>query len=92
MARGPQGKQIEQMWAWTTVDPQDDTEGVIGVHTPDGWLPLVGADRARMESVRPIVQSLAAQGGFTATLVQFTDRVVIDAVTPDSVAAGERKG
>lgn len=80
---GPQGERIDEMWAWTTIDPADQTEGVLGLHSPDGWIPMVGADRERMESLRAYVQALVEAQGFTATMVRFTQREEMDRIEPE---------
>ena len=80
---GPQGERIDEMWAWTTIDPADSTEGVLGLHSPDGWIPMVGADRNRMESLRTYVQALVDLQGFTATMVRFTQREEMERIEPD---------
>lgn len=49
---------IKEVFAFTTID-EDGTEGVIGFRSPDGqWMPLVGADMERVESLMPIAKSI----------------------------------
>ncbi|GAH83034.1 unnamed protein product, partial [marine sediment metagenome] len=45
---------IEEMYAFVAEDTGPDDEGVVGVNTGCGWMPLVGADMARVESLKPI--------------------------------------
>ena len=59
---------IESMYAFIVEDTGPDDEGVIGIqaisreHAPI-WLPLVGADMARANSLRPIAQGIGHQLG-----------------------------
>lgn len=70
---------IESMYAFVTVDPDDDTEGIIGFSSPDGqWLPMVGADMERVEQLRPIATSIARQTGREVRVVHFTERVEVE--------------
>lgn len=38
---------VEEVWAFLSVDEADNTEGIIGMMTPNGWLPLIAADAER---------------------------------------------
>ena len=64
---------IEKMFAFIAEGKPED-EGVIATLTPQGWLPLVGADMARVESLRPIAQRVARAAGKTVKLVVFETR------------------
>lgn len=44
---------IEEMYAFVAEDSGPDDEGVVGMATKSGWMPLVGADMARVESLKP---------------------------------------
>lgn len=75
-------KTIDEMWAWLAVDPRDDTEGVMGFRAPTGqWMPMVGADADRAESLRPIVLEILRLAGGEARLVRFTTRTDVETVT-----------
>lgn len=65
---------IEQLYAFVAEDSGPDDEGVIGAMTKDGWIPLVGADMARVNSLRPIAEGVARQLGKPVKLLQFTNR------------------
>lgn len=64
---------IEKMFAFIAEEKPGD-EGVIGAVTPQGWLPLVGADMARVESLRPLAQRIARVTGKPVKLVVFETR------------------
>lgn len=65
---------IEEMYAFVAEDSGPDDEGIVGINTATGWMPLVGADMARVESLKPIAKGIAAQTGKKIKLVHFTNR------------------
>lgn len=75
------GQKIEKVFAWIATEP-DGGEGVIGHEIMlDGRLmfaPLVGADRARIESYRPHARNVAAQSGLPVRMVEFSVRTVLE--------------
>ena len=73
---------IEKLYAWIMVD-EDGDEAIPAMTLADnGWLPMIGADEARMESLRPIVQRIADKRGLMAVLKVFGTGVVIDEINP----------
>lgn len=72
---------IDSMFAFVAID-DDGTEGVIGVYTPDGWLPLVGADMERVQQLRPLAQMTAKQTGAPVLLLHFTQRTEVEVLRP----------
>jgi len=77
---------IEEMYAFIAEDTGPDDEGVIGIQTEPGtdgqrlWLPLVGADMARVNSLRPIAQGIGRKIGKKVTLVHFSNREDVEAI------------
>ena len=70
---------IDSIYAFVTVDPLDNTEGVMAFQSRDGmWMPMVCADAARVDSLRPIALTMAKQLKVTVTLVHFTTRTVLE--------------
>lgn len=65
---------IEEMYAFVAEDSGPDDEGVVSMNTVAGWMPLVGADMARVESLRPIARSIGEQTGKKIKLLHFTQR------------------
>ena len=66
-------ERIDQMYAFIASD--EDGEGVIGMKVNENeWLPLVGADMARVESLKSYARSLSAATGKKVILVRFTNR------------------
>ena len=78
---------IDEMYAFIVEDSGPDDEGVIGIQSMEGdsgyrlWLPLVGADIARVNSLRPIARGIGRKIGKKVTLVHFTNRQDIEIVT-----------
>lgn len=76
------GKRIDEMYAFVMVHTDGD-EGVIGFRGPDGhWLPLVGADMKRVDSLRSFAQVFARKEGKPVRLVRFTTREVMETFVP----------
>ena len=77
---------IEEMYAFIAEESGPDDEGVIAIQSPPGddgktlWLPLVGADMARVESLRPIAQGIGHQLGKKVTLVHFSNREDLEVI------------
>ncbi|GAJ00133.1 unnamed protein product [marine sediment metagenome] len=70
---------IDKMFAFIAENNGND-EGVIGAVTPQGWMPLVGADMARVESLRPIAQRVARVTGKPVKLVVFNTRRELEVI------------
>jgi hypothetical protein len=70
---------IDGLWAWIATE-DDGQEGVLGQATRIGWLPLIGADKDRIESYRDIAQGIAYLGTHVQ-LVQFTTRTDLETLT-----------
>lgn len=81
-------QKILSMWAFTQIDV-DDTEGVVALLTKSGeWVPLVGADLARVHQLMPIAQMVADETQQLVTLVHFSARS--DDVTLSPQPAGKQ--
>jgi len=73
---------IDQMYAFIQLDPTDNTEGVIAYLTGTGWMPMVGADMARIKYLRPFAQEVANSTGNPVKLIRFTNREELDELPP----------
>lgn len=82
----PEPKAIDEMWAWICTEP-DGGEGIPALQGPDGPMPMIGADRARIESLRPWAASVANELGLPVRLVRFTGMEVLDRIEP-AIKAG----
>lgn len=72
---------VDQMYAYVSVDDDGD-EGICGIRTGMGWMPMVGADMARMLSLRNHAELVAQESGRTVRLVRFGVRELLDTITP----------
>ena len=71
---------IDSIFAFVAEDSGPDDEGVIGAMTVDGWMPLVGADMARVNALRPIARAVAQRLGKPVKLLRFTKREVLEVI------------
>lgn len=87
------GKKIEEMFCFA-VEEEDGGEGVPAVARADGMvMPLMGADYARVESLRPFAQRIANETGKTMRIYRFSCKEVLGEVVPESpssASAGRR--
>ncbi len=65
---------IEEMYAFIAEDSGPDDEGVVAMNIGNVMLPLVGADMARAESLKPMARSISRQTGKKVKLIHFTQR------------------
>lgn len=72
---------IVELWAWVRED-DGDGEGILASEMVlDGrrmFVPLVGADRARIESYRDFAYGIARVSGYKIKLVRFSSAEVIE--------------
>lgn len=72
---------IDEVFAFVSVD--DEGEGICGFMRPNGqWMPLVGADMKRVESLRPIAKDIARSSGKTIRLLHFSTRRELEVIEP----------
>jgi len=77
-------KQIEQIYAFITVDPEDDTEGIAGFLAPNNvMMPLIGADMARIHSLREMAEKISNERGVTLRLCIFKERIELETIEPE---------
>ena len=73
---------IDEIFAFVAED--DDGEGITGFLGPDGtWLPMVGADMARVDQLRPIAREIARKSGKRIHLLKFSTRSEVEIIEPD---------
>ena len=76
---------IEKMFAFIAEETPND-EGVIAMSMPNGtWMPLVGADMARVESLRRVAQDTATRTGKNVILIEFSVRKDLETIKPKHV-------
>lgn len=80
------GDRIDEVWAWVSIDPNDDCEGICASSMVfDGVLmmmPLMGGDYERVRSFRDRALVTARSTGVRVQLVRFAERVVVEELEP----------
>lgn len=77
------GPRITEMFAFVAVDPDTDIEGVCAFRSwRHGWVPMVGADPARVDQLRPQAQEIARATGQPVTVLRFTVRETVETIEP----------
>ena len=72
------GQTIDKLYAWIATEP-DGGEGIISMMLPTGLsLPLIGADRERIEALRSYAESLQQATGYPVCMKMFSNGTVID--------------
>lgn len=76
-------ERINEMYAFVAID-SDGTEGVCSFYSRamSGHMPMVGADTARVDLLRPIAQDMAKQMGVPIRVLRFTVREEIEVIEP----------
>lgn len=72
---------VTEVYAFLAVDT-DGAEGVPAAELGDMVMPLIAADADRLESLRPMAQSLASSYGMKITVVRFTNREDVETIHP----------
>jgi hypothetical protein len=76
---------IDTLHAYISTD--ETGEGVTSFYSTEmGWMPMVGADQARIESLEPIAQSLASDSGRRIVLAEFSNRTDVKILEPNGAA------
>jgi len=57
-----------------------DDEGVVAMKLGNNWLPMVGGDMDRMNSLKPIATEMANQTGKKITLTKFSIRTDMEVI------------
>ena len=70
---------IEEIWAFIAEEGPDD-EGLCAFKLGDSWLPLVGADKARIESLKPMAERIAKTTGKEILLAKFSVRTDVQVI------------
>jgi hypothetical protein len=74
---------ITTLTAYISVD-KDGEEGVLGASLPgtDMFMPLIGADHARIVSYKPLAEQIAKASGMRVVLAQFSVRTDLEEIIP----------
>ena len=81
---------IEKLYAYIAHEKEDpDDEGLCAFKVPamgfesEQWIPMVGADEARMKSLKEKAQEVANLTGQKITLVKFSNKTVLETIEPE---------
>jgi hypothetical protein len=73
---------IDVLYAYISVDKDENDEGVIAIISQGQLVPLIGADLKRMESYRPYAEILSKKNGKKIRFVKFEKRTEISVMEP----------
>jgi hypothetical protein len=75
---------VTELYAYVAADTGPDDEGVPAFIDPltGAWMPMMGADRERAESLRAMAQRLADASGKPIKLLRAVELELIDTITP----------
>jgi len=70
---------IEEIYAYIC-EEEPGEEGLIAERIMGTWIPFVGADMERMESLREMAELIAKGSGKKVTLVKFSTRTEMEII------------
>ncbi len=73
---------IEVIYAFISIDEGPEGEGIVAALMGDKWMPLVGADMDRVESLRPLAMEVSRITGKRIVLARFGDREDLEELKP----------
>jgi len=65
---------ITEMYAFVAEESGPDDEGIVGMDLGNSWMPFVGADMKRVDSLKPLALDIAKMPGKKVKLAHFTNR------------------
>jgi len=78
---GGTGFHIERLWAYVAVHDDGD-EGIVGATVAGNLMPLVAADKARLDQLRPWAEAAARASDKAVRLVRFDRRTDVETIRP----------
>ena len=69
---------VNQIYAFFSVNQDDDIEGLAAFVDKGTVIPLIAADKTRMEELKLIAQDMAKKEGMALRLVKFTSREEVE--------------
>ncbi len=73
---------IEAIYAFISIDEGPEDEGIVATRIGDTWMPLVGADMDRVESLKPLAVGVARLTGKRIVLARFGVREDLEEIAP----------
>lgn len=77
---------IKLLYAFIAID-EDGDEGVCAMLTPEGWVPMVGSDMERIDSLRPVAAEIAKRSGKIVHLRRFSSMEIVNVIHPNGVGS-----
>lgn len=65
---------IKEIFAFVAEDSGPDDEGITAMPVGHIWMPMVGADMARVNSLRPVAAKIARRTGKPVKILRFSHR------------------
>lgn len=65
---------ITEIYAFISKD-KEGHEGIMGFNSPNGWMPMIGADIERVDQLVPIADKIAGMSGQKYEIRYFTQRL-----------------
>lgn len=78
-----EGFRVQKLWAYLSVDPADNAEGIIGAKLGETWMPLIAANEERLTSLRGMLDDLMPalrRRGMTVRLASFELRTDVETI------------
>jgi hypothetical protein len=57
------GDVVTELFAFVALDDSDGNEGVMAFYSDGSWIPMIGADMARIESLIPLAEKIEKETG-----------------------------
>lgn len=84
---------VTELFAYVIADTDEDDEGVPAFAGPDGmWMPMVGANAERAESLREFAQQIATDMGKPVKLLRSTGLELVEVLEPEPEFRPARNG
>ena len=74
--------EINEMFAFVSQDDGGD-EGITAFTEGNMWMPMVGADFARVDQLKPMARRLAKTSGRPIRIYRYKVRELIETIGPD---------
>jgi hypothetical protein len=76
-------KLIDEIYCWAAIDEVDQIEGMCAFLNLQGeWMPLLAADKERLDSIRHMAVSICNRTNQTLRLLKLSTREVIETMEP----------
>lgn len=77
-------EKITVLYAYIATDDKNE-EGLCAFKSNVGWIPMVGADLARLEVLRPFAETVAKESNKRVELRRFVGQEIVEIIHPNGV-------